>query len=300
MADAGTPDPLATKGEVVEEWTDLHFFRPIGARIAYALAPTRVSPDQVTFWSLIVGLIAGHLFVYASVPLNALGFALFIASDLLDSADGQLARIRGTSTRLGRILDGVSDGARFVNLYVHLAIRLAIGGWPAGWAVALAALALASHSYQSAAVDFIRHAFLAIGVGRGSELELVEDTPPATTWMGRAFASYVKRQTSMFPQTVALVRRMRVGAVPPEARAAYRVRMAPLLPKLAWLGQNIRWLLVGVLATAGVPAAVLWTEVLPLNLVLVATVLTSEGIAQRVLQSTATRDDRRATPAGVG
>jgi len=299
VADTAAPDALATKGEVVEEWTDLHFFRPIGARLARALAPTRISPDQVTLWSLIVGLVAGHLFVYASVPLNLLGFGLFIVSDLFDSADGQLARIRGTSTRLGRILDGVSDGARFVNLYVHLAIRLAISGYPSGWAVALAALALASHSYQSAAVDFIRHAFLSIGVGRGSELELVGDAPPPTTWMGRAFASYVGRQTRMFPETVALVRRMRAGQLPPEARAAYRVRMAPILPRLAWLGQNIRWLLVGVLATAGVPAAVLWTEVIPLNLVLLATVLTSDGIARRVLQSTVARDDRRATPAGV-
>ena len=289
-------DPLATKGEAVEEWSDLHFFRPLGARLATALAPTRVSPDQVTLWSLVIGLVAGHLFVYTDPWLNALGFVLFIVSDIADSADGQLARMRGTSTRFGRILDGLSDSARFVNLYVHLAIRLALfSGWHWPTAVALAAAALLSHSFQSAAVDFIRHAFLAIGVGRGSELELSGDLPPGTSIASRLYAAYVRRQELMFPQTVTLVRRMRDGMLPAEARAAYRVRVAPLLGHCAWLGQNIRWLLVGVCATAGRPAAMLWIELVPLNVVLLWLVAAADGAAGRVLKM----PDRRPERVGV-
>ena len=107
---------LAGKGEVVEEWIDLHFFRPLGFRLANALRPTRVSPDQVTMVSLVVGLLAGHLMVYASPALNAAGVILFLISDVFDSADGQLARMRESSTRFGRILDGVADNLRFINL----------------------------------------------------------------------------------------------------------------------------------------------------------------------------------------
>src|SRR5206468_7272187 len=99
----------ANKGPVVEEWADRRFFRPAGWRVASALAPTPVSPDAVTLASLIVGLIAGHLFWYSGLWRNAAGVLLFVVSDILDSADGQLARLRGTSTRTGRILDGVSD-----------------------------------------------------------------------------------------------------------------------------------------------------------------------------------------------
>ena len=99
----------ASKGPVVEEWADRRFFRPIGWRLARALVPTRVTPDAVTLASLVVGLVAGHLFWYASAWINAAGVLLFVASDVLDSADGQLARLRGTSTRTGRILDGVSE-----------------------------------------------------------------------------------------------------------------------------------------------------------------------------------------------
>ena len=161
----------ASKGPVVEEWADRLFFRPVGWRIATALAPTRVSADDVTFGSLILGVVAGHLFWYTNGWVNLAGVALFIWSDILDSADGQLARLRGTSTRLGRILDGLADSARFLSLYLHLAARLFVTGW--GWTgVALALGALFSHAYQAAAADFIRQAYLYFAVGKGSELEV--------------------------------------------------------------------------------------------------------------------------------
>ena len=90
------PNDLQHKGAAVEEWIDLHFFRPIGIRIARALLPTGVSADQVTLVvASLIGLVAGHLFVYRDPWLNAAGLALFIVSDMFDSADGQLARLRG-------------------------------------------------------------------------------------------------------------------------------------------------------------------------------------------------------------
>src|SRR5690348_6610861 len=121
-------------------------------RIARALGPTDVSADEVTLWSLALGLVAGHLFLYHERWVNAIGVGLFIVSDILDSADGQLARLRGTSTRTGRILDGVSDNLRFVNLYAHLLVRIWLMGygWPGALLVAFAGL---SHSFQSAAAD---------------------------------------------------------------------------------------------------------------------------------------------------
>src|SRR5262249_42875872 len=118
------PAELAAKGDAVEEWIDLRFFRPIGFRLARWLLPTKVSPDAVTAFSLLLGLAAGHLFYYRNWRLNAVGLALFIISDLFDSVDGQLARMRGGGTRLGAVLDGLSDNARFANPYIHLIARL--------------------------------------------------------------------------------------------------------------------------------------------------------------------------------
>src|SRR6266704_3333109 len=174
MCSVKPQNDLSHKGVAIEEWVDLRFFRPIGIRIARALEPTGISADQVTLWCILIGLVAGHLFLYRDPWVNAIGFLVFILSDVLDSADGQLARLRGTSTRFGRSLDGIGDHLRFVNLYVHLAIRLMLAGWH-WYGLLLAALAGLSHALQSMAADFIRNAYLTIGEGSTGEVDLPED-----------------------------------------------------------------------------------------------------------------------------
>ena len=288
---AGAPDALASKGRAVEEWVDLRFFRPIGMSLARALLPTAVSPDQVTLGCLAFGLAAGWCFIPASPAVNALGFVLFIVSDLLDSADGQLARLRGSSTRFGRIVDGVSDNTRFINLYLSILARLAVTDRWAFWPAFLLALAAGvSHSYQSAAVDAVRNAYLEVAEDGKGEFELPEDTPPASgnpflRLAQGGYAAYVKRQASLLPATVRLVRRLRgLGDVPAAAgaRAAYDARESPVVRQFAWLGQNIRFPLVAVPCVVGHPSAFLWLTLVPLNLVLVAGLVAHEGRAARV------------------
>src|SRR3989442_4873542 len=111
---------LSDKGHAVEEWLDLRFFRPVGIRIARALYPTGISPDQVTLWSLLIGLVAGPLFVYQDRWIDVIGFLLFLVSDVFDSADGPLARLRSSPTRFWRALDGISAHLPVGYLYVDL------------------------------------------------------------------------------------------------------------------------------------------------------------------------------------
>src|SRR5207245_9369577 len=99
MCSVKPPNDLSDKGHAVEEWLDLRFFRPIGIRIARALYSTGISHDQVTLWSLLVGLVAGHLFVYQDRWVDVVWFVLLIVSAVFGSGDGPLARLRGTSTR---------------------------------------------------------------------------------------------------------------------------------------------------------------------------------------------------------
>lgn len=283
------PSALAVKGAAVEEWVDLRFYRPLGVRLARALLPTSVSADEVTIWALMVGLVAGHMFLYVDWRVNALAFALLIISDVLDSADGQLARLRGTSTRLGRSLDGVSDALRFINLYIHLSIRLYLAGH--GWeGVLLGALAITSHSFQSSAVDFIRNAYLYAGL-RAGELDLPEDLtePPPTGWFARfayfIYHDYVERQVRFFPRTSRLVRQMRRVRVADSFRAEYQARQGPLLPVCTWLGQNIRFALIGVTAMAAHPSIFLWTEVSVMNGIWLILVLIHESNATALGES---------------
>jgi phosphatidylglycerophosphate synthase len=271
----------ASKGPVVEEWADRRFFRPLGWRVATALLPTRLSADAVTLAGLVLGVLAGHLFWYHSSWINASGVLLFIVSDVLDSVDGQLARLRGTSTRMGRILDGLADSGRFVSLYGHLAARLYAAGW--GWGgVALAIAALFSHAYQAAAADFIRQAYLHFAIGEGGELDTPEQAgiDGAGSFWGRVsswiYGDYTRRQAWLFPRTTALVRAYSGREVPASLRRSWANRQRWVVAGSAWIAQNIRFLLLALTAVPGWPAAYCWIVVGPLNLVLVFLILAHE------------------------
>lgn len=273
----------ASKGPVVEEWADRRFFRPLGWRLATALLPTRISADAVTFASLVLGVLAGHLFWYRSAWVNAGGVLLFILSDVLDSADGQLARLRGTSTRMGRILDGLADTGRFVSLYGHLGARLYVTGH--GWGgAALALAALLSHSYQAAAADYIRQAYLYFAVGSGSELDIPEQAPPPehpsmwsriSAWI---YGDYVRRQAWLFPQTTALARALAGRDVPASLRRSWAERQRWVVQGCALIAQNIRFVLLALTAVPHWPAAYCWIVVGPLNLLLLALIFAHERV----------------------
>src|SRR5438067_2347931 len=226
MCSVKPQNDLSHKGQAVEEWADLHFFRPIGIRIARALQPTGISADQVTLWSLVIGLVAGHLFAYQDRWTNVIGFVLFIVSDIFDSADGQLARLRGRSTRFGRALDGISDNLRFVNLYFHLIYRLIHAGFWGPGAFLLVAAAGLAHTFQSAAVDFVRNAFLYLGVGNGSELDLPEDLEG-----GRRGTVLERFGARVYRDYAALRRRVEVVALVDNAADVPPVDSIPLLER---------------------------------------------------------------------
>jgi phosphatidylglycerophosphate synthase len=272
----------ASKGPVVEEWADRRFFGPAGWWIATTLKPTRISADAVTLASLVLGVIAGHLFWYRSAWVNASGVLLFILSDVLDSADGQLARLRGTSTRMGRVLDGLADSGRFVSLYGHLAARLY--ATRLGWEGAVLAIAaLFSHSYQAAAADFIRQAYLRFAVGAGDELDvpgqLVGSVAGASVWQRISswlYGDYTRRQALLFPQTTALVRAFAGREVPEWLRSSWAERQRWVVAGCAWIAQNIRWVLLALTAVPHWPAAYCWIVVGPLNLVLAFLIIAHE------------------------
>jgi len=270
------PAGLADKGRDVEEWVDLRFFRPAGLAVVRALDDTRVTPDHVTVAGLLLGLVAGHLFFYRNPVVNAAGLVLFILSDVLDSADGQLARRRGTSTPFGRMLDGVADNLRFINLYAHLMARLALagGGWPV---ILLGAAAGLAHSYQSAAADFIRLSWLWATEGRLPDLP-AHDRPERRTLMTALYAGYLRKQAGLFPATVSLMRA--VGAAPsPALTQAWRSRLGDTVRRCAWIGQNIRWALL-MTVILGWPTGFFWLTAVPLTVVMLALVASQERTAR--------------------
>jgi len=277
------------KGRAVEEWTDLRFFRPVGLRIARALMPTRLSPDHVTMVALVVGLVAGRLCYYDSVGLNALGVVLFIVSDIFDSADGQLARMRRTSSRLGKVLDGIADGARFTNLYVQLMARLLVAGAPWWMVVPLGIAAGIAHAKQSAAADYIRQLYLYLAEGGAGEFALAEDMPAmaASTrmqaYLNRFYAGYLRSHARLVPRSLELVRRLRAADTVRTVDTAWADTQAPVVRQCAWIGQNIRFLLLAMTVVPGHPAAFLWITLVPMSVVMVAILAVHERNAAALL-----------------
>ncbi|MDR1813288.1 MAG: CDP-alcohol phosphatidyltransferase family protein [Tannerella sp.] len=107
-----------------ENYWDRNYFRPLGFRIAKALRNTGITPNAVTIISIFIGAAAGPLFYPENLALNALGVALLFIANILDCVDGQLARLTGIKSEIGRILDGLAGDIWFALIYTFLALRL--------------------------------------------------------------------------------------------------------------------------------------------------------------------------------
>ncbi|MDE6381887.1 MAG: CDP-alcohol phosphatidyltransferase family protein, partial [Muribaculaceae bacterium] len=106
-----------------EEHIDLYFYRPIGYAWAVLARRLGITPNAITIASIFLGVGAGICFYYDNIWINIAGALLLIWADSFDSADGQLARMTGQYSRVGRILDGVSGDLWFAAIYVAICLR---------------------------------------------------------------------------------------------------------------------------------------------------------------------------------
>ncbi|MES1172025.1 MAG: CDP-alcohol phosphatidyltransferase family protein [Bacteroidota bacterium] len=99
--------------------------RPLAAVVLVPLQRTSVTPNQVTLATLIV--FAGAAAILAFVPAwrgLLVGAAVLEFAYVLDCVDGQLARLRGTSSPIGAHLDFLMDELKAFLLVAALSVRL--------------------------------------------------------------------------------------------------------------------------------------------------------------------------------
>jgi hypothetical protein len=77
--------------------------------VVRAIAPSGVTPNQITTLRLITGIAAALAFAWDDGPWQDIGGAIFLLSMLLDRADGELARQTGQSSPGGHRYDLISD-----------------------------------------------------------------------------------------------------------------------------------------------------------------------------------------------
>ena len=119
------------KSSETEDWRDLHVIRPFCYYCALAFAKFDIHPNTVTIWSMIIGAASAWFFAQGSfhyegtwgLVMNIIAIVLLMVADIFDCTDGQLARMTGKKSRLGRILDGVAGFAWFIPIYHALVWR---------------------------------------------------------------------------------------------------------------------------------------------------------------------------------
>ena len=102
---------------------DLYVNRPLGGVIARALFATRVTPNQLTVVSFLFNMLGAAAFCMGRYPFIVAGVILQIAGNVLDSADGMLARSRGTCNDFGAALDLILD--RIGDLFLYGSVIVA-------------------------------------------------------------------------------------------------------------------------------------------------------------------------------
>lgn len=92
-----------------DELINTYVLRPIAGLIVWSLYSTTVTPNQVTVTSIIAGLIAALFYLMGTSSAFLVAGLFIILKDILDSADGQLARAKQQYSRVGRFLDSIGD-----------------------------------------------------------------------------------------------------------------------------------------------------------------------------------------------
>ena len=303
------------KSAETEDWVDLHIIRPFCYYCAVFFAKFDIHPNTVTIWSMIIGAASAWFFAQGSfhygdnitgspvlgVCYNIIAIFLLMWADVLDCTDGQLARMTGKKSRMGRILDGVAGFAWFLPIYVLLVWRFYLHhDLEFGWlgientqentliATALVfVLGLISGIWglagqQRLADYYIQvHLFFLKGE-KGSELDnskrqqeiydqMPKDAPFVERLFQKSYIGYTEKQEKVTPQFQRLLRKLRekygsTDNVPQEVRDEFRAKSLPVIKWNGLLTFNFREFWLFLFCLLDVPALLFVWEIVGMGL----------------------------------
>ena len=278
------------KSKDTEEWLDVYFTRPIGLVFAIFWNKLGVHPNVITILSIFLGVGAGIMFGYTDLMHNILGVLLLMFANFCDSTDGQMARLTGKKTLLGRVLDGFSGDVWFATIYFAIIFRLFnqnIPGTELHWHLLIFVLAFVAgvmcHSPQSSLADSYRQIHLLFLKGKeGSELDnyaqqrQIYENLPKSKWFDRLFyynyANYCKSQEKRTPkfQKMMEVVKERYGSVenmPQELKEQFIKGSRPLMKYTNILTFNVRAITLYVTCLLNCPWVYLLVEIIILSII---------------------------------
>ena len=183
-ADMRRDVPASYKSQDTEEFFDKIFTKPLGYLFTRFFIHIGWTPNMVTILSMFIGVAGGVMFYPRSFGWNLFGVILVIIANILDSTDGQMARLTGQKSALGRILDGMSSTLWYIAMYIAICCKLQnqpipfapahTWGWII-WAIAIVC-GLLGHAQQCTMADRYRNIHLFFLKNKhGDELQRSED-----------------------------------------------------------------------------------------------------------------------------
>jgi phosphatidylglycerophosphate synthase len=230
--------------------------------------------------------------------MNSVGIFLLIIAEALDSADGQLARMTNTKSRIGRILDGFGGNIWFISIYLHLGFRLMNEG-ASGWIFLLILLCGISHSLQSAMADYYRNFYLFFVFGKNKsevdESKEMSEQYNRMSWSGdffnkflmRVYVNYTIEQEFFAKKLRRLYHTALVvfsQGIPEWFSGKYRMRNLKRIKYYNILTTNTRMIVLFIAIIIKQPLVYFLFEIVVLNIILIYTVLTQEKISQLLLK----------------
>jgi hypothetical protein len=289
------PDMESTlKSLDTEEFIDMHFYRPLGYRWALLFHKAGISPNTVTIISIFIGIAAGVCFYFPDLRVNVVGMLLLVWANMYDSADGQLARMTGQKTPLGRILDGASGDLWFIAIYAALCFRL-MPLWNFRiWA--LGAVTGYFHSKQAAMADYYRNVHLLFLKGKPgsewSESAALRENYRHMRWkpyfipklLAFSYLQYTAGQEAWAPnlrRMMSLLREKYQEETPEWFRTAFRQKSLPLMKYTNMLSFNTRVIALFVALFINLPWLYFVFELTALNAMLAYMVITHERFCRQ-------------------
>lgn len=263
----------------IEEWTNLVFVHPLSTRVATTLNRFGVHPDVVSGLGMAFGVAAGIAYHHVgSEAAVVAGFLLMIAWHVMDGADGQLARLSGKTSEVGKVLDGLADHVAFASVYVGLATALATSYGANVWMIVVGAGL--SHLVQSAAYEYWRQTYDYVVHGKTSARvpsidecrQRVRTKEGGERLFAAVYLAYLHVQYAAAgadAATSATVQRaMQREADGESVREAYRWTHLQAVRRWAILCSNYRTLAIFIFCLAGLPLGYFLYEIVVLNLAL--------------------------------
>lgn len=279
------------KSKDTEERLDMWFNRPVGLVIALAGKKLGVHPNAITAVSVVLGVWAAWMFSYTDFRHNLLGVLLLMVANFCDSADGQLARLTGKKTLVGRVIDGFAGDIWFFSIYFALCCRMTWQPMPGTdtvwgpWIWVLAFIAgVLCHSPQSSLADYYRQIHLLFLNGKaGSELDtyanqraIFDSLPKGSPLIARMFyfnyANYCRsqeRRTPSFQRLSAAAGEAYggVSGMPQALRDEFLDGSRPLMKYTNILTFNARAICIYATCLAGCPWVYMLIEVTVFTLI---------------------------------